>query len=214
MGANCCQAWISKKDRFEYWKNNKNVKWNKIKKAVNDTKGYIITYHGKPINAFFHSNSGGYTDAPKYVWGGSGYPYLKSIETVGEDGYKEYRSNLKIKKQKFVDKIKKYHKNFKIDFNKKNSIKINSYTEGKRIKSITIGNMEFTGVEIRKIFSLKSARFKIKVNKNDVEFSVIGYGHGVGMSQTGSDSLARQGRNYKEIIKHFYTGVNIEKVKY
>ena len=36
-----------------------------------------------------------------------------------------------------------------------------------------------------------------------------GYGHGVGMSQTGADALAKQGKNYEEIVKHFYTGVEV-----
>ena len=41
---------------------------------------------------------------------------------------------------------------------------------------------------------------------------LFGYGHGVGMSQTGADSLAKNGLNYEEIIKHFYTGVEITSV--
>ena len=55
----CCQAWISKENRLKKWdKEEANDNWNKIIKAVNDTVGKIITYEGKPINAFFHANSG------------------------------------------------------------------------------------------------------------------------------------------------------------
>ena len=68
----CCQAWISKEDRFSRWEPEKqNDNWNKIVTAVNETSGKIITYAGSPINAFFHSNSGGTTEAPINVWGGS-----------------------------------------------------------------------------------------------------------------------------------------------
>lgn len=56
---------------------------------------------------------------------------------------------------------------------------------------------------------MKSANFDIKIENNKIFFTVVGYGHGVGMSQTGADSLAKQGKNYEEIIKHFYTGVEI-----
>jgi len=212
--SSCCQAWISKEERYKAWKTNRISKWRKIEKAVNDTRGLIITYNNKPINAFFHSNSGGFTDSPKYVWGGEGYPYLKSVETSGEDGYEQYSSSLKISKKNFIKKLKEKHKNFKIDFKNKDCINIQSYTSGKRVNKIKIGNTSFTGVEIRQIFSLKSARFKIKVDKENVYFEVIGYGHGVGLSQTGSDSLAKQGKSYEEIIKHFYTGVKISKVNY
>ena len=59
------------------------------------------------------------------------------------------------------------------------------------------------------VFGLKSANFNISLDGENVKFSVIGYGHGVGMSQTGADSMAKQGSDYQEIIKHFYTGVQI-----
>ena len=64
-------------------------------------------------------------------------------------------------------------------------------------------------MEARQIFSLKSANFEVKIENDKIIFSVVGYGHGVGMSQTGADSLAKQGKSYEEIIKHFYTGVEI-----
>ena len=67
-----------------------------------------------------------------------------------------------------------------------------------------------SGVEIRSIFSLRSANFKVTIRDDSIIFEVVGYGHGVGMSQTGADSLAKEGKNYEEIIKHYYTGVKIE----
>lgn len=56
---------------------------------------------------------------------------------------------------------------------------------------------------------LKSTNFSIKIEGDNVIFSVIGYGHGVGMSQTGADSMAKAGSNYEDILKHFYAGVEI-----
>ena len=79
----CCQAWISKEDRLNKWEENvRESNWNKITQAVKDTQGKIITYDGQPINAFFHSNSGGTTEIPVNVWGGTGYPYLQTVETA------------------------------------------------------------------------------------------------------------------------------------
>ncbi len=209
----CCQAWISKEKRLERWKEeNRTEYWNKIVKAVSETKGKMITYNGKPINAFFHSNSGGYTEAPLNVWGGSGYPYLKSVETSGENAYSQYSSKATFTKKEFEEKIKKVHSNFKIDFSKKECIKIKEYTEGNRVKTVQIGNLELSGVEVRTLLGLRSANFKFTIEKNNIIFEVIGYGHGVGMSQTGADSLAKQGKNYEEIIHHFYTNVKIQDI--
>lgn len=208
--SNCCQAWIAKEERLNRWnENDRESNWKKIEEAVNSTKGKIVTYGGEPINAFFHSNSGGITDTATNVWGGSNYPYLQAVETSGEDAYSQYNSEVTVTKDEFISKIKEYHSDFEIDFSIENQIEVLEYTDGERVKTIKIGNLDLSGVEVRKIFGLKSAKFEISVEGENVKFSVIGYGHGVGMSQTGADSMAKQGYNYEEIIKHFYSGVEI-----
>lgn len=209
----CCQAWISKEDRFTKWEEaSREANWNKIVEAVESTKGKYITYEGKPINAFFHSNSGGKTETTLNVWGGSGYPYLQSVSTSGEDAYIQYKSEVTLTKEGFINKIKEKYSDFEIDFNDEKCISILEYTEGNRVKKIRIGNKEFSGVEIRTLIGLKSANFNIEIKGDNIYFSVVGYGHGVGMSQTGADSMAKAGKNYEEIIKHFYTGVEISNI--
>lgn len=206
----CCQAWITKEDRMAKWNEPlRESNWNKIIEAVNSTQGKIITYGGAPINAFFHSNSGGTTETTANVWGGTGYPYLQSVETSGEDAYSQYNSEVTLTKQTFIDKIKEKHTDFEIDFNLEDCIKILEYTEGNRVKKVKIGNLELSGVEVRTILGLKSANFIVTIEGENIKFKVTGYGHGVGMSQTGADSMAKSGSNYEEIIKHFYTGVEI-----
>lgn len=207
----CCQAWISEQDRKDRWdEDEKEENWNKIVNAVNSTQGKIVTYNGEPINAFFHSNSGGTTEAPIDVWGGSGYPYLQSVATAGEDAYSQYSSEAEFTEAEFEEKIKELHSDFEIDFDDENCIKIEEYTEGNRVKTIKIGNLELSGVEVRNIFGLRSANFTVTIEDSKIKFEVIGYGHGVGMSQTGADSLAKEGKTYEEIIHHYYTDVEIE----
>lgn len=210
--SNCCQAWISKEDRLARWDETKREEnWNKIVEAVDSTAGEIVTYEGKPINAFFHSNSGGKTELPINVWGGSGYPYLQTVETAGEENYTDYQSEVELTKQDMIDKIKQIHSDIALDLNNNDEIRIIDYTESGRVKSVKFGSVVLSGVEVRKIFGLRSTNFSIDINDNIVKFTVKGYGHGVGLSQTGSDSLAKQGKNAEEIIKHFYQGVEIIK---
>ena len=204
----CCQAWISKENRLNKWKEEERINnWNKIIQAVNCTAGEIITYQGKPINAFFHSNSGGKTEVPYYVWGGTGYPYLQVVETVGENNYSQYQSKAKFTKEEFIKKIKEKYLNFEIDWKNETCITILKRDASDRIETVKIGNLNLSGVEARKLLGLRSANFTVDIHDNIVEFKVIGYGQGVGMSQTGADSLAKQGYHYDEIIKHFYKGV-------
>lgn len=206
----CCQAWITKEDRLAKWEEEERENnWQKITEAVNETAGKIITYEGKPINAFFHSNSGGVTESSVNIWGGVDYPYLKSVETSGEEGYSQYSSEVSYTHEELLNKIKEKYPNVQIDFNIENSIQILEYTNSGRVRTIKFGNIQIAGTEARTILGLKSTNFGVNKQDGKIIFSVTGYGHGVGMSQTGADSLAKSGKGYEEIIKHFYTGVQI-----
>ena len=207
----CCQAWISKENRMNRWsEEERENNWNKIVKAVNSTAGKIITYNNEAINAFFHSNSGGKTEIPSNVWiGGKDFPYLRSVETSGEDGYSQYSSEVKISKADLLEKLKKEYSDIQINFDENESIKILEYTQSGRVKTVEFGNTEIAGTKVRSVIGLKSTNFSIKIDGDNVIFSVTGYGHGVGMSQTGADSMAKKGKTYEEILKHFYNGVEI-----
>ncbi len=209
----CCQAWISKEKRYEKWGDNQDEKWSKLTNAVYSTAGEVITYDGKPIDAFFHSNSGGTTEIPINVWGGSDFPYLQVVETSGEDEYSQYYSEKEYTKAEIESKMKSAYSDFSIDWNEENCIEILEYTESSRIKTLKIGNKNISGVEARKIFELKSSNFTYEISESTVKFKVIGYGHGVGLSQTGSNTLAKEGKSYKEIIEHFFKNVEIENIK-
>ena len=211
--SNCCQAWISKEDRLARWEESlRESNWKKIQEAVSSTTGKIITYQNEPINAFFHSNSGGKTEVPVNVWGGTGYPYLQTVETSGEDTYSQYSSEVVLSQQELLDKLKTKYSDIAIDFNNTEDIKILEYTDGDRVKTVKFGNHNLSGVEVRTLLGLRSANFSITQENGNIKFSVKGYGHGVGMSQTGADSLAKQGSTADDIIHHFYANVEIKEV--
>ena len=211
---NCCQAWISKEERMAKWATEEaGSNWNKIVEAVNSTKGKIVAYNGQPINAFFHANSGGVTESSLNIWGGIDYPYLKSVETAGEEGYTQYASEVKLNQQELLSKIQAKYEDCTIDFSKQDCIQIMDYTTSGRVKTIKFGNKEIAGTEARILLGLKSTNFTVSIDGENITFTVTGYGHGVGMSQTGADVLAKSGSNYEQIIKHYYTDVEIIEVK-
>ncbi|MCI8482601.1 MAG: hypothetical protein HFJ27_06130 [Clostridia bacterium] len=108
-----------------------------------------------------------------------------------------------------MKKIKEKHANLEIDFSKENAIEIKEKTDSNRVKTLKVGNLELAGVEVRTLLGLRSTDFTYAIEGDNIKFSVIGYGHGVGMSQTGADALAKQGKNGEEIVKHFYKDVEI-----
>jgi stage II sporulation protein D len=205
----CCQAWISKENRFARWdETERESNWEKIVEAVNSTAGKYIVYEGEPINALFHSNSAGMTEIPINVWGGS-YPYLQSVETSGEEAYSTYSSEVQISKDELIQKMLEKYSKFEIDFSDDDCMRILEYNESGRVKNLKVGNINLSGVEARSIFGLKSAKFEFMIEGDYIKFLSLGYGHGVGLSQSGSDSLAKQGLNYEEIIHHYYKNVEI-----
>lgn len=209
----CCQAWVSKEDRLARWEEEKRESnWQKIEQCVQETRGKIVTYNKEPINAFFHSNSGGRTELPVNVWGGSDFPYLQVVETAGEEGYSQYASEVELSKEELLEKLKEKYADIQIDFAKDEEIKILEYTDSNRVKTVQFGNHQLSGVETRTLLGLKSTNFEISKEAETIKFEVKGYGHGVGMSQTGADTLAKQGKNYEEIIHHFYANVEIQEI--
>lgn len=208
--SSCCQAWISKENRLEKWdQSQREENWNKIVEAVDSTSGKIITYEGAPIDAFFHANSGGVTETATNVWGGENFPYLQSVETSGEDNYSGYSTEATFSKEELIDKLKVDYPEVEIDLSQEKSIEITEYTGSGRVRTIKFGNIEVAGTKARSLLGLRSTFFFVSIDGESVTFAVTGYGHGVGMSQTGADSMAKAGSGCEDIIKHFYTGVEI-----
>jgi stage II sporulation protein D len=195
-----CQAWKQADDSKE---------WEKISRAVEETRGEIITYNKEPINAVFHSSSGGKTENSAQVWSGGPLPYLVAVDSPNEDKImKNFETLKEIDKKEFESKLKEERKNFKYNVSK-DKIKILGLTDGGRVEKIKIGNETFSGVEIRNIFELRSSNFTVEITKNKVIFRVKGYGHGVGLSQWGAEAMARNGAKYDEILKHYYNNTEI-----
>ena len=139
-------------------------------------------------------------------------PYLQVVETAGEDGYTQYNSEVELTNEEVLEKLKETYADIQIDFNNDEDIKILEYTSSGRVKTIKFGNHEISGTEARSIFGLRSTNFGLSKADGKIKFTVIGYGHGVGMSQTGADSMAKSGSTAEEIINHFYVGVEIKDV--
>ena len=76
-----------------------------------------------------------------------------------------------------------------------------------------IGKTKFTGKQIRALFTLDSTDFTFAFDEENVQITTKGYGHGVGMSQVGANAMAKEGKNYEEILTHYYTGVTLAQME-
>lgn len=209
-----CQEWISKEDRFKAWAPaNAEKYWGKITSAVEETKGFIMTYESLPVMyPLYFSTSGGKTENSQDVFS-SAQPYLRSVTSPNEEVSPKYVSKVTFTKDEFIKKLSQSKYNIKLDKSKLASqVKIIERTEGGSVKSINVGTKTLKGTEVRTIMGLNSANFNIEMGKNDVVITVLGNGHGVGMSQWGASTMAREGKKYDEILKHYYQGIEIVKI--
>ncbi|WP_312812844.1 stage II sporulation protein D [Sedimentibacter sp.] len=209
-----CQAWHSKDDLIalhdEGWYEQY---WGKIESAVTSTKGQILTYDNKIIEPLFHSTSGGRTENSEDVFS-SPVPYLRSVESPYEGEAPRMHGSIKLNVDDFISKIKSVYGDLNISRNNLGEkIILGEVSEGGKIKTIYIDDREVSGREIRSLFNLNSTNFNFIQSDNEIEIVTTGYGHGVGMSQWGAEGMADEGYNYTEILKHYYTGIEIVSMK-
>ena len=216
----CCQAYYNKEKILEIWKERgfdektRNNYWNKVEEAVNSTNNVVITYKGEYIKAYFHANSGGKTEASTEIWGKENLPYLVPVESLGEENHKYYKSEVKLTISELEEKLNKgSDRKCSIDVNKEDSIEILGHTVSGRVSNVKIGNNIYEATSLRTSLGLKSTNFTIERDENIVVFKVTGYGHGLGLSQTGSNYYASKGWTFDKIIEHYYTGVDITKAE-
>lgn len=193
------QVYIDGKEMKEKWGTEYEKYYTKISNCVKATKREIITYNNHPIKAFYHSMSNGYTSSSINVFNEQ-YDYLNITESNEENTLK----TITFSRQYFCTKLN-------IDCNAITLTNIKK-DESNRIKSITINQKTYTGVELRKLLSLRSTDFEINVTDTIIEITTNGYGHGVGMSQYGANTMANNNASYKEILLHYYQNTEISNI--
>lgn len=206
-----CQAWMSKKSAMEKWSPLFAARnWGKIERAVNETSDMIVVYQGSIANTLFHASSPGKTENAEEVWSGVSVPYLRSVESEGEEASKGYITTISLGIDQITEKLLEAYPENEFSEDLLESIRIVDYTTGGRVKTIKVGDITMKGTQFRTLFGLRSACFKLESDEDDqLKITTTGHGHGVGMSQWGADSLAKKGGTYSEILQHYYTGVDI-----
>lgn len=206
-----CQVYTSKEKRLEKWgADYANEYWNKIKEAVDETSGQVLSYEGELVlYPQFFSTSSGQTENSEDVYLGE-IPYLRSVASTGEESAPKYTSDKTLKISDFVYLLNSNFTNLNVTVeNIKNNFNIKSSSAAGGVIKLNINNVEIRGVDFRKALSLNSTNFTYEFNGDYITFHCKGYGHGVGMSQWGANAMAKNGSNYEEILKHYYTGVEI-----
>lgn len=183
------------------WGSSYSTYYNKIKDAVNATKGKVLKYNGQYIEALYFSMSNGKTELPTYVWSTS-YPYLQVVSS-------SWDANLSAATYTTTMTYASISSKLGVTVDENSEIKVLSKTAGDRVNEISIAGKTFTGVKVRSLLGLRSADFDITQTSTGVSITTRGFGHGVGMSQYGANGAAKSGMTYKQILSHYYSGASL-----
>ena len=197
------QVYLGKEKLMTVWKNSYTENINKIKTAVLETKGEYISFDGKVAEALFFSTSPGKTENSEDVFSNK-IAYLRSVESPWDEISPAYTTNT-------TYTIEEFYNLLNLDYNEELNIEVISKTSTGRIKKIKINGKELTGSYVCSKLSLKSTYFEIIREDNKIIIKNKGYGHGVGMSQYGAQGMAKEGYMYQDILKHYYTDIEIKK---
>ena len=139
------------------WGNSFDENYNKVKSAVDGTRGEIITYNEEPILAAFYSTSGGMTEVAENVWGNS-MPYLKSVESEGDILSPGYEAETKVSKEQMKSKL---NLTGVADNLLEDNVYVLERDSAGYVSWVKAGDREISGVEFRSLFGLRSANFTI-----------------------------------------------------
>lgn len=199
----CCQAYLSPEEYLEKGGIRDDIQ--KVRSAVLDTSGYVLTYNGELIEAVYFSCSGGKTEDAAAVWG-TDYPYLRSTDSPGEEGAAFYSDRKVFTPEEFENAL-----GIVLSAEPAQWFGEVTRTAGDGVDTMEIGGLKFSGVELRTALGLRSTAFTITVQENMIQVETLGYGHRVGMSQYGADAMAAAGSDYQQILSHYYPGTVLEK---
>ncbi len=205
----CCNAYLTNDELKDKWGTAYEANLGLIKRAVEETDGICLSYDDEPIFAAFHSSSVGETENSESVWR-SELPYLRSVTSPEDEAtVPNYISRVTISFNEIKNLVKEAYPQAKLVSNPAKWLSGAEYSEGGRLLKINLGGIELKGTELRYLFKLRSTVVTWKVENDGILFETKGYGHGVGMSQYGANVMAKNGSDYLDILKHYYTAVEV-----
>lgn len=178
------------------WNNNFTNYKNRIEMAVNSTKGIVMKKDDKLFKSFYFSTSNGYTEDSVTVFKEGN---ITSVSSPWDKENKKYEVTNYFEKKDLINVLG----NFSV-------IKITKRNSTNHVEEVTVDDRKYSGIEFRKLLNLRSTDFEIDNINDTYEIKTRGYGHGVGMSQFGANMLAKQSKNYTEILKYYYGDIELK----
>ena len=177
--------------------------------AVSETTGQVLRWEGELFPAFYHAESGGFTEDPRTVFAARNMPALKPVRCEFSAGSPHYFWNLDLKLADLSEILRKND----VSVGNVTAVDVTERTSSLRASSVTVrgtrGSAKLRGNDFRRMVgyeTLRSTLFAVAVEGDVARFTGRGYGHGVGMCQWGAKGMAEQGYTARQILAYFYPG--------
>jgi stage II sporulation protein D len=177
--------------------------------AVRETAGQVLLWEGELFPAFYHTESGGYTEDPRTVFAARNMPALRAVRCEFSAGSPHFYWNLDVRLTDLAEILRVNN----VGVGGVTAIEVTERTPSLRASAVTVhgsrGSVQLRGNDFRRMLgydTFKSTLFAVAVDAQWARFSGRGYGHGVGMCQWGAKGMAEQGHTARQILEFFYPG--------
>lgn len=201
----CCQAYVDIAEYLDGLGYAQDVET--AGSAVDATAQTVLTYSGTLIEATYFHSSGGRTEEAVAVWGVD-YPYLRTVESPGEEQLEDASKEVFFTREELENRLERT-----LVGSPESWIGWMTYTVGGGVEAMLLAGIQYSGTELRSLLELNSTVFSVRAEGDGLCFSTLGKGHRVGMSQTGAQAMALEGKTWQEILAHYYPGTRIDKLE-
>ena len=195
----------------EYWQMDYYTYYEKFEKCAKEVMDKAVTYNSQPALTSYYAVSCGKTADCGDVWGQE-LPYLVSVDSSWDQISESYMKVTEIPKDNMYSLLRINYPNIDIEnLQPEQWFGDIIYTQSGYASYVTVGSDLVPATQIRDIMKLPSTCLMIFYEDEIFSIATKGYGHGVGLSQFGANSMAGQGKNYQEILAHYFPGTKTEK---
>lgn len=184
--------------------------YQKLAKAVEGTRGIVMTCQGSYPYAAYHAVSAGYTRSAREALGNDNMPWLEETDSRMDIPSEDFLKVVFFEKKEFAQRLQSAFGDAVIsEENPLENITVSARDSGEYVLQIAIGEKTVSGEEFRNALELPSACLYFKEVEGKIRIVTKGLGHGLGMSQYGANVLAKGGSDYREILNYYFKNIEI-----
>ena len=206
------------KENLENYKNNSQkeqyqMAYKRMEKAVNATKGQVISYQGEICSGVFHRVSAGQTREGSEVLQDTKMSFLKSVDSSQDIQSEDYLHGHYFTEEALKDRLLEIYPDIELsDQPLTEQIVVEKRDSQEYVLEIRVGNLTVPGEEFRNNLELSSSNFTVQNLDGKIRFLCKGLGHGMGLSQYGGNELAKEGKTYEQILFTYFPDVILKKI--